>query len=117
MDWSGKQATAKKLLDKFGISIQVIVNTPSAYVATTDTVTTTVATYDTIAVITNPTMIGPEGVRGRSDQMRLLINGTDVPNLEEADFYVILDSVQIQPDKVSTVKPGGDIILYMIDMK
>jgi hypothetical protein len=117
MDWSGKQATAKKLIDKFGVAMQVIYTTPSAYNATTDSVTSTIVTYDTIGVILNPTMVSPQGVYSKSDRVRLLLNGSALPALDAIEFYVLYGTTTWKPDTVAVVKPGGDAILYAVDMK
>jgi hypothetical protein len=117
MDYTPKANLAKKLLDKFGVAMQVIQSIHGSYIATTDSYASTAVTYDTIGVILNPTMVSPEGIYGKSDRVRLLLNGSALPTLDQIEFNVVYDSNNWVADTVVAVKPGGSVILYIVDVK
>jgi len=124
MDWIGKQATAKKLLDKFGVAMSVVQYNHGAYISATDSYGSTAVTYDTIGVIVNPelaatrkaTMASP-GEYSKSDKVRVLLNGSALPTLDAIDFKVIYGSTTWTPVVVKVVRPGGVAILYLVDME
>lgn len=123
-DYTSLVKTAKGLLDKFGTAMQVIQNTHGAYNGTNDTYSSTVVTYDTIGVITNPELsstrkstLASAGEYSKADRVRVLLNGLDLPILDNIDFKVIYGTMIWFPDKILTVRPGGVAVLYLIDMK
>ena len=116
-DYTSLVKTAKGLLDKFGTAMQVIQNTHGTYNGTNDSYSSTATTFDTIGVKVNPRMVTPEGVWGKSDRIRLLLNGSALPTLDQIDFHVIIGSAILKPETVAVVAPGITPILYMVDMK
>ena len=117
MDWTPKQNLAKKLINKFGASMSLITAVPSAYDATTDSMTATLTTYEVKAVIINPTMVSPQGIYGKSDKTRLLLQGKDLPDLSSIDFKIDYDGIVLIPETITAIKPGGTTIMYAIDVK
>ena len=117
MDWTPKQKLAKRLIDKFGTSMDVVTTIPTGYAASTDTLTATIATYDVNGVIINPTMVSQAGVYGKSDQKRVIIQGVDLPDLESIDFKIIYGALTLVPERTISVKPGGTAIIYLVDVK
>lgn len=117
MDWVPKVATAKRLLDKFGVSMQVVTMIPGEYSASDDFASLEQRTYDTIGVIVNPKMVSETGVWSKSNRVRVLLNASALPTLDAIDFKVIYGNTTWNPDVVAAVKPGGTTILYIVDMK
>lgn len=118
MDWSSKIDEAKRQLDKFGVAMSLVTITGGSYSATSDTISSTLATYNIMGVITNPTVQRGNGEWGKSDRVRLLVAAKGLPNnLDALEYNVVYGSNVWRPEKTIIVNPGGSPILFIIDMK
>ena len=118
MDWTTKIDIAKRMIDKYGVAMSIIVSIGSSYNATSDSIAATLATYSVIALVKNPTVQRENGEFGKSDKTRLLIAAKGLPsNLEELDYHVVYGTMVWHPDITTALKPGGTPILFTVDMK
>jgi len=46
-----------------------------------------------------------------------VLNGSALPTLDQIEFNVVYDSNNWVADTVVAVKPGGSVILYIVDVK
>jgi len=118
MNWNGKVASAKKLIDKYGADMTVIKIVEGSYSATSDSYTSsTLTSYSTIGVITNPVMQNEAGEYSKSDRVRLLLSASGLPTLDQIDYKVVHGTNIWYPDKTRPVRPGGTVVIYVADMK
>lgn len=117
MDWNPKIASAKKILDKYGAAMTVVKIVPGSYAATSDSYSSTLTSYSTIGVITNPVIQTSPGEYSRSDKLRLILSASGLPNLESVDYKVVQGTNVWFPNSTRAVKPGGTVIIYLVDLK
>lgn len=119
MDWGPDQDAALDAIEENGVAMSLVTTIATAsYVATTDSIAATIATYSIYAVITNPTMRRESGEYAKSDRVRLLIPAKGLPtNLEELEFKVVYGSTVWHPASTVPLKPGGTPILFTVDMQ
>ena len=117
MDYSSKATSAKKLIDKFGCSMNVVTKAPGEYIPADDFASLEEVTYPTKGVIVNPTMRNSQGQYGKSDKERVILNGSALPDLTTMDFRIEYGDIIMNPENVVAVKPGGVTILYLVDVK
>ncbi|MFA7520816.1 hypothetical protein [Shewanella sp.] len=116
-DCVSKRNTAKRLIDKFGDSMTLILENHNVYNATADSYSAAETEYPTIGVLTNPTLTNSAGQYVKSDKVRLLLSTEDLPNLETADFRIEYDGQVWHPERIVSLKPGGTKLIYFIDVK
>jgi hypothetical protein len=118
MDWSAKIATAKRMIESKGAAMKLETTTHGAYNATTDSISATVATYDIVALISNPTRRNDAGEFSKSDRVRLLVPSDGIPaSLAELDFRIVYGATIWHPETTIPLMPGGTPILFTIDMR
>ena len=117
MDWTSKIDMAKRLIESKGVAMHLETATHGAYNATNDSYASTIATYDIMAVITNPTKRNDSGEVSKSDKVRLLIPSDGIPaSLADLDYRIVYGSVIWRPEITVSIKPGGEPIIFIIDM-
>lgn len=118
MDWTEDIDFAKEMLDEYGKAMSVITSVSGAYNGTNDSFSTTLATYSVVALMKNPTIQRENGEFAKSDRTRLLIAAKGLPtNLDELDYHIVCGSKVWHPDTTVALKPGGDPILFIVDLK
>ena len=115
MDWAKKRDAAKKMIDKYGAEMSLILEVHGAYDANTDSYSSAETEYLTRGVLTNPTMKNDAGVYSKSDKVRLLLSANDLPVLENVDFRIEYGTQIWHPEKIVPLKPGGTTLLYVVD--
>jgi len=117
MDWTRQIASAKKTLDKYGAEMTVVQITPGAYSATQDSYSSSLVSYSTIGVQTNPAMQNEAGEYSRSKRLRLILAASGLPRLDQIDYKVVYGSEVWFPNSTRAVKPGGTVIIYVVEIK
>lgn len=115
--WGGKQDSAKRMIDKYGAVMSIILETHNTYNATADSYSAAEFEYPIRAVLTNPTMVNDKGEYSKSDRTRLLIAAKGLPALDDVDFRIEYGLKVWHPDKIVAINPGGTTIIYIVDMK
>jgi hypothetical protein len=121
MDWLAKQIAAKKMIDKVGVSMQVIKSvTSGAYNATLDAYTSSLVTFNTIGVIANQKEKTAAGYMARTNKVKLILAAAGLPTLDEISFVILCGSKRWIPDgedAVDPLRPGGTRIIYQVNVK
>jgi hypothetical protein len=122
LDYGKLQKVAQKLIKSSGVAVQLVVATPATYNVENDTYNSTLATYDVKGVMINPTMQNEVGMFSKSENVRWLlssmdINGAALPTLAKVDFKIVFESEEYHPTKTVPIRPGGTILVYLIDVK
>ncbi len=118
MDYIDDIDAAKEMIDESGATMSLVTMIPGTYTATSDTLSSTLTTYPIIAVMTSPKRQTESGEWGRSNRTRLLIAAKGLPsNLNELNFKVLKGTKIWNPEVTTVVKPGGQPILFIVDMK
>lgn len=97
--------------------MQVTTMIPGEYVPADDFASLEEKTYSTKGLLVNPTMRNAEGMYGKSDKTRVILNGSALPTLDTIEFRIAYGDIVWMPDQVTAVKPGGTAILYLVDVK
>ncbi|MFA6946479.1 MAG: hypothetical protein WC220_11320 [Pedobacter sp.] len=116
-DWSKKQDMAKRMIDKYGDAMSLILETHNTYNATADSYSSAETTYSTRGVLLNPTMINEAGQYSKSNKIRVLLSAKNLPVLDNVDFRIEYGSEVWHPEKTVPLKPGGTTIIYFVDVK
>jgi hypothetical protein len=120
MDWNYIKSIVVGQLKQNGVAVDIVVTTSAtAYNATTDSYTETLATYeDVMVVFKNPTMQNEAGVFSKSDRLQMLIPATGMPaSLDQLPYKIISGSTAWLPEKTVAIKPGGIPVLFIADLK
>ncbi|MDD5053671.1 MAG: hypothetical protein PHO27_13125 [Sulfuricurvum sp.] len=115
--WTAKQNTAKRLIDKFGDAMTLILESHNVYNATADSYSAAETEYATRGVLTNPTLRNSAGEYAKSDMVRVLLSANDLPNLESVDFRIEYGGQIWHPERIVSLKPGGTVLMYSVDVK
>jgi len=116
-DWAKKQDSAKRMIDKYGAAMTLVLEIHNVYNATADSYAAAETEYPTRGVLTNPTMINAAGEYSKSDRVRLLLSAKNLPVLDNVDFRIEYGTQIWHPDKIVSLKPGGTTIIYLVDVK
>lgn len=117
MDWSSNIAMAKRMLADKGAAMTIVRVGQGTYNATTDSIGATLASYETIGVLTNPMVRNEDGEYSRSDSLRLLLTPDGLPTLDQIGYKIVCGSDVWFPKSTRAVKPGGTVIIYIVDVK
>jgi hypothetical protein len=118
MDWGAKQNTVKKLTDKYGVSMVIRVSTPTtAYDPVEDTDTPSNTDYTVKGVIISPDNKRENKNTSRSDNVRIILPALTLPTLSEVDFKILYGAKVWSPVNVPELRPGGDILMYIVEVK
>lgn len=116
--WAKKQATAERLINKYGADMTLVHITLGAFNATLDEYATSEVSYSARGVLLNPTQMNEAGVYRKSDAVDILLSAKNLPDLKAAEDWKITCGVEEwYPDKIVAIKPGGVSIIYLVYLK
>jgi hypothetical protein len=120
MDWSGKQASAKRMIDKYGKSFTVKISSLATYDSATDAFVDLESSYPVKGVVANYSMKEIDGTTIKVGDRKLLMAGSDLPDLTalgDKKLEILEGSVTITTGLIVAVGPGGVNIVYQIQIK
>ena len=120
MDWSDKQASAKKMIDKYGKDFTVKISSLATYDSATDSFVDVESSYPAKGVVGNYKLNEIDGTTIKVGDRKLLMAGSDLPDLTSlgSSKLEILDgSIPISTGLIGAIAPGGINIVYQIQIK
>ncbi len=114
LDYGSFKDISKKLIDKFGTSMSVVVSsTAGTYSAATDSWTRASASYTVYALFTDLIKKDEAGTVTRIKNGMILFAAKDLPRIDDNVTVKITHGSKLYiPSKIETLQPGGDAIIY-----
>lgn len=114
MDYSAFQDLAKKMIDKYGASMSVVVSSTSGtYSASTDSWTRATVSYTSYGVFTDLVKKDEAGTIVRIKNGMILFSAKDLPRIDNSVTLEITHGSKLYtPSKVEVLQPDGTAIIY-----
>lgn len=117
MDYAALQVTLRRLLDAYGMTVQVTLRTGGTYVTSTSTAPVSELTKDVRAIFVAPgkglKVIPPEAIQGSA---RLLLDPVACGQLPEPGDYVDVGVRRYTVLDSNEISPAGTPVAYFVNV-
>ncbi len=115
MNWTDKINQAKKMIDKYGASMRIMISTLSTYSATSDSYTASTTGYPIKGIFTDLIKKDDNGFVTKIKNGAILFSADTLPRLDDTVKMIITFGSKIYVSKqVDALQPGGQAILYKV---